>query len=146
MGDPLLLFSTTGNMMTLGQKLTATIQQAQDEENRKIQEERAKNDRKRQAERQSRERFVQDTKATIVAEIETGKQPRIKVKNYDLRQWIEALRRSKTHTTIADSDIWEALISWLADEGMELLIHDEHDGIGMSEWITLVPTPKPQFS
>lgn len=68
----------------------------------------------------------------VAAEIPKGKVPETKIKDYDMQQWLRTAK--KDHNMI----VFEAK---LRNAGLELVLREEHDGMGMESWIVMTVKP-----
>lgn len=81
-----------------------------------------------------REDLVQNLMASITDSVQKGLVPTHKITDYTLKEWIRnCLKSPKT----AYYPIWNDLLQWAQTQQLTLSVHDEHDGGGMDEWITI---------
>jgi hypothetical protein len=130
--------------MTLGEKLKATIkaeEAAKVEAARKIAEEIARRLAKQTRERQT---LIYNIKDEIIAKIEDGKKPAYKLYGpTDVRAWINAWYLRSDGRPMEDRDVWVDLQDWLKAEGLRLKITEDHDGMGMRDWLVIGVEPLP---
>lgn len=67
--------------------------------------------------------------------LEGSIRPRVKVKGWDAQKWVRScINRERGVEFI---DVWEALELRFANEGLEMVIFYEHDGVGIESWIEI---------
>lgn len=123
--------------MPLGEKLIQTLKEIEEAETREAEARDAAQAAKIRKEREACERLVARAKEHIETKIEGGGVPAFKIENYDHQKWVRAGQAG----TARHQDIWDGLQVWAHDEMLDLVLRDDHDGVGMKSWITLTVAP-----
>ena len=127
--------------MTLGETLRETVD-AEAAAKRKAEIEARKAAEKRRASlRWDRCSLTASLKDKLSEQILSRREPSYKITSTDLRAWVNACNLG--YTNVDDRDIWEIFLNWLKSEDLVLKITEEHDGMGMRDWITIRVSPKP---
>lgn len=79
------------------------------------------------------EDWLEHTRVELVAQIERGRVPLKKVKDYGRQDWLRAA--NKGHAS--NHDLWSKFRQFWASEGLEPSLEEGHDGGGMESWINL---------
>lgn len=79
------------------------------------------------------EDWLEHTRVDLVAQIERGRVPLKKVKDYNRRSWLQEAQRG----VAVNFDLWSKFKQFWTNEGLEIVIEDAHDGMGMECWINL---------
>lgn len=131
-------------MATLGEQLKATLDAIKAKEINQVQRENAKRQSKIERDRLGRKRLIEDLTTSIGSDIAHNKVPSIKVKNYDHQEWLRRVNglgpRSVTRL-LPDYDLWFEFISVMHDEGLNVRLVEDHDGVGMNSWINVIVVP-----
>lgn len=88
--------------------------------------------------RKSRVNMLDRFYERIESAITEGKVPAVKVKTYTNRQWIQNAFDRKTEE---DVDVMRAFELRLIDEGLDLVLSEEHDGMGIESWLVIRVKP-----
>jgi len=124
--------------MTLGQKLSGTLQEIAAA---KIREEEAREtaqSAKIRKERAKLDALVERIIEHVRSKIEDGMVPGLRVDAYTHQTWLRQARDGKA----SHQDIWDRLATWFASEALEIVLREEHDGMGMKSWITVAAAPR----
>ena len=79
------------------------------------------------------EDWLERVRVDLVSQIETGRVPLKKVKDYSRQQWLRGA--NKGHA--ANHDLWIKFKAFWVKEGLEPVLEEAHDGVGMESWINL---------
>jgi hypothetical protein len=85
--------------------------------------------------------WIQEIRSSLILQIEDNKVPVRKINNYDKEKWLELARKGNA----ADQDIWDFFIQFWNAEGLEVIINDCHDGVGLDSWKTITVKPLPNL-
>lgn len=131
--------------MKLGERLKEILET---EEELRAAQEAAKQraiEEKEKKEREWMDKILNDIYASIALQILEGKNPLVKIKDYEKRKWIEsanaALNNIMSYRYGKNHDLWESLINKLKDEELELCVSEGHDGMGIKSWIEIRVKP-----
>ena len=91
-------------------------------------------------ERKSIETWVESLRETMVSQIEDGKVPLSKIENYERKNWTNA---AKKHSA-SHQDLWNDFEQFWKSEGLDVVITDGHDGVGIKDWINISVSPLPE--
>ena len=126
--------------MTLGETLRKNIADEAAAKRKAELQARQIEERRRAALRLSRSTLIARITECLIEKITSGCEPSYKITATDQRSWINACNLGwKTQ----DTDIWGKFLEWLKEEDLVLKINEEHDGMGMSDWVTIHFSPKP---
>ena len=118
---------------TLGSKLANTIKELEAAKIKSLEEKAAADLAKIRKERQELFNFVDEFRQHLIDTITAGKVPVKKIRDYERQRWIrDAMKGNATH-----QDIWNELRDWARKQALIIVAREEHDGIGMSNWIVL---------
>jgi hypothetical protein len=79
------------------------------------------------------ENWLENARIDLVDQIERGRVPLKKVKDYGRQDWLRSA--NKGHAT--NHDLWTKFRNFWVDEGLEPVLEEAHDGMGMESWINL---------
>lgn len=79
------------------------------------------------------EDWLEHVKNELVAQINLGRVPLKKVKDYNRRVWLQEAKKGHA----ANFDLWSKFRQFWVSEGLEPVIHEAHDGMGIESWINL---------
>lgn len=126
-----------GSGLSLGDKLKVTLV-ALEAANIKRLEEKANADiAKIERERADIAHFVEGIKNSMVQNIERGKVPLLKIKDYGRISWIQKAQKGNAPHQL----YWNEMLAWFGKEKLRLEVIDEHDGVGMKSWLNVTVTP-----
>jgi len=81
--------------------------------------------------------FVENLKNTMIASIDAGKVPLVKVTSYERRMWVEAaLKGNALHQMY-----WREMRDWFGQEKLSIEVTQAHDGVGMDSWLNVTLKP-----
>lgn len=127
-------------MTSLGERLKAQNEAraaaAAEEERRKAE----KVDEKARKERRECERFFRDFQEDIVADIEADKP--VRVKKIKLMTALYANGKPISVREHPNHEVWLAFKAWLDENGLDVSVVDQHDGVGIESWYELQVKPK----
>jgi hypothetical protein len=124
---------------TLGDKLQATVKALEEARIKGLEEQSRADIARVKRERVKREKFVDKIRKTIVAQIEAGRVPAVKVTANADCEWIRDAEKGKA----AYQDFWSTLIQDFGQEKLRLHVVEGHDGMGMESWVTVTAQPSP---
>lgn len=119
--------------MKLGEKLKQTLDEL---EQAKINGLEAQASADMEAVRRARadvEDWLEHVRVDLVAQIERGRVPLKKVTDYNRQCWLR--EANKGHA--ANFDLWSKFRQFWVGEGLEPVLEEAHDGIGIDAWINL---------
>jgi hypothetical protein len=93
-------------------------------------------------ERKETERWIQEIRISLILQIESSKVPAKKINHYDKQKWLELVEKGNA----ANQDIWEGFVRFWNAEGLEVIINECHDGVGMESWKSITVKPLPNLS
>lgn len=101
----------------------------------KVEAQRRRDEKARRAQQNIVDRFIEHVNEKIAQ----GRVPRFKVENFVLQQWVKQC--TSRGCDPEGYDIWLQAAKWAFSEGLEVKVVDEHDGMGMKSWVSLVVQP-----
>jgi hypothetical protein len=84
-------------------------------------------------ERTDIEDWIKHVTEKMVSQINAGKVPLVVLKNYDRQQWVRKAKLSNAE----HQDIWNDFRQFWHSEGLDPIISEDHDGMGMESWINI---------
>ncbi len=129
--------------MKLGDKLKNTLDELERAKIEGIEAQHNADMAKIRREREEIQKFLNGTRDSIVDQINSEKVPLVKVKNYGRQDWL----RKATQGKAEHQDMWKDFRQFWANEGLEPVITEAHDGMGMESWVNLtvkVLPPRPR--
>lgn len=127
--------------MTLGETLRETMAVKAAEKRKAELAARREEERRRASIRLSRSTLISRVTECLIEQITSHIEPSYKITATDQRSWVNACNLG--YMSADDKDIWESFLNWLKSEDLTLKITEEHDGMGMRDWITIRVSPKP---
>lgn len=131
--------------MKLGEKLKQTVEELEAARVEGLQAQHNADLERIRRERQELQQWLNGTKDSIVGQINDGKVPLVKVKNYTRQEWV----RNAVKTGKAEhQDLWNDFRQYFRSEGLEPDFTEGHDGMGMESWINItvkVLPPRPRL-
>jgi hypothetical protein len=124
---------------TLGDKLQATVKALEDARIKGLDEQSRADVARVKRERARREKFVDKIRKTVIAQIEAGRVPAVKVTVHADCEWIRDAEKGKAPY----QDFWSTLIQDFGQEKLRLHVVEGHDGMGMESWVTVTAQPSP---
>jgi hypothetical protein len=123
--------------MTLGKQLQATITELEQAKiNKRAAQEKAVLSEVRIA-RDADSRWLTDKREAIVRGITGEKVPSCHVGDYDRQRWLETAKMSNAR----NQDLWDEFVQYFRAEELTVVVHDEHDGVGIKSWKTITVVP-----
>lgn len=125
--------------MTLGNILKNTIDQKLRTEEKKKLEKQLREETKEKQERDELQRYLQHIKDQMIASIKDGKIPSYSVNAYHKQSWV--ISAVTPNTTAKNQDLWDEFHQFWKSEDLDVIVKNDHDGIGMKSWITISLNP-----
>jgi hypothetical protein len=123
--------------MTLGKLLQATITELEQAQiTTKMAQARADLSEVRIA-RATDLQWLEYTRDTIVDRIMEDKVPSVTVSEYDRGKWLDAAQKRKAR----NQDLWDVFVQYFLIEELTVVVHNEHDGVGIKSWKTITVVP-----
>lgn len=122
---------------TLGDKLKQTMNELEEARLKTLEEKANADMAKVRKEKAKKERLVSRIQNRIVAAIEAGKVPLVKIEAHDEQEWIRKAEKGKAEY----QDLWSRLIQDLGQEKLRLVVSEGHDGMGVKGWINVSVEP-----
>lgn len=119
--------------MTLGEKLAKTLERLEQAKIKGLEAQAAANMEAVLRARQETEEWLEGIRTNFVAQIEKNRVPLKKVTNYNKQAWLRDAQKG----TCPNYDLWSNFKLFWAKEGLEPVIEEGHDGMGMESWINL---------
>ena len=125
--------------MKLGEKLKNTLKELQRAQLKTAIAQHKADLEKIRKERQKTMNWLYGIRDDFIDQIDAGKVPVEKINDYDKQKWLELAQKGNA----ASQDIWKDFTRFWKDEGLEVIINDCHDGVGLDSWksITMKPLP-----
>lgn len=120
-------------MMTLGEKLKDILAEQIRAEKEVL---RAKEDAAailRAKHRAERTELVSAISNSIDSSLRAGKIPQYKIFGTEQRAWVCRVHARRTDA-IQDQDLWDNLVAWLRNEGLNIKVEHRHDNMGYTDW------------
>lgn len=126
--------------MTLGEKLQQTLNELEQAKINDLKAKAAADLEKVRKERKDIDDFLSNMTSLFTEQIESGKVPYKKIKEYNRQKWFRQAQVGKA----AHQDMWSGFKQYWAKEGLSPQWTEDHDGMGAESWInmTLVVLPK----
>ena len=123
--------------MSLGSKLADTVERARaaNVALEKMWDARAREKAERLREKDSG--LIEKLRTQITHNIEDGLIPAVKVSSYEEQEKLRQWGRGNGENL----DLFESFQAWAAENEIALNFREDHDGGGMSSWITVIVTP-----
>lgn len=118
--------------MKLGEKLKQTLDELERAKIEGLEKQHQADMEKIRRERADTADWINSLKDLLISQIESGKVPLKKVKNYERKKWVKDAVRGFA----ANSDLWDELARFWKSEGLEIVVSDAHDGAEES-WINI---------
>lgn len=119
--------------MKLGDKLKKTLDEMEKARIKGIEAQAAADMEAIRRVRYELDNWLEHVKTELVSQIEAGRVPLKKVKNFDRRKWLlDAYKGVSTN-----HDLWTKFRQFWISEGLEPAIEEAHDGMGIESWINL---------
>ena len=122
----------------LGNKLAATVAALEAANINKLDAQAAADLDAVRKEREELKQFVDGFRHYLIDTITAEKVPAKKIKDYHRMSWI----RNAMKGTAAHKDIWNDLRNWAREQALDIVASEDHDGMGMANWITLTAVAK----
>lgn len=122
---------------TLGDKLKKTLDELEEARIQGLAAKHAADLEKIRKDKAKREKFVRRLYEDIVDKIEAGRVPLVKVDSYENQDWIRKAEKGKAEF----QDLWSDFIQRLGYEKLRLVVHEDHDGVGIKSWINVTVEP-----
>lgn len=119
--------------MKLGEKLKQTLDELEQARIKGLEAQAAADMEAIRRTRAELEDWIEHTRVELVAQIERGKVPLKKVTDYNRKEWLRSA--SKGHAS--NHDLWSKFRNFWIKEGLEPVLEEAHDGIGIDAWINL---------
>jgi hypothetical protein len=119
--------------MKLSEKLKNTLDDLEKAGIKNLQAQAAADMKKIRKEREEDQKYLDFKKASIVTAIDEGKVPLLKVKDYSRQDWLRSLDKGKGR----NQDLWTDFRQYFRSEGIEVVLTEDHDGVGMESWINM---------
>ena len=119
--------------MNLGEKLKQTLLELEQAKIKGIEAQAAVDMEAVRRARADIEHWLEHIKSDLVTQINLGRVPLKKVKDYNRRTWLQ--EASKGHSS--NHDLWDKFTQFWISEGLEPVLQDAHDGMGIESWINL---------
>lgn len=119
--------------MKLGEKLKQTLDELEQARIKGLEAQAAADMEAIRRTRAELEDWIEHTRVELVAQIERGKVPLKKVTDYSRKEWLRSA--SKGHAS--NHDLWSKFRNFWIKEGLEPVLEEAHDGMGMESWINL---------
>lgn len=118
---------------TLGDKLAKTIAELDAAKINTLDAQAIADLAKIRKDREALSTFVDNFRDYLIDSIMAEKVPARKVTDYTRQEWV----RQAAKGSAAHQDIWNSLRNWASEQGLVVVVREEHDGQGMASWITL---------
>lgn len=79
------------------------------------------------------EDWLEHVRVELVSQIERDRVPLKKVRDYNRQDWL----RSATKGHATNHDLWTKFRAFWVKEGLEPVLEEAHDGVGVESWINL---------
>ena len=90
-----------------------------------------------QKEFDKRSKFVKKIRNSIMSQIESGKVPYVKITLHNDKEWILLAEKGAA----PHQELWASLIREFGQEKLRLVVSEEHDGMGMEDWVVVTAVP-----
>lgn len=117
----------------LGDKLKQTLNELEQARIKGIEAQAAANMEAIRRARADVEDWLDHTRTHLVSQIEAGKVPLKKVTDYTRRQWLLDANKG----VASNHDLWSKFRQFWISEGLEPVLEEAHDGMGMESWVNL---------
>lgn len=127
----------------LGDKLKQTLEELEQARIKGIEAQAAADMEAIRRTRAELEDWLEHTRLEFVSQIERGKVPLKKVKDYGRQEWL----RSANKGHASNHDLWSKFRNFWIKEGLEPFLEEAHDGMGQESWINItvkVLPPRPR--
>jgi hypothetical protein len=141
---PFFNFKSKNTQPTLGEKLKQTLTDLEQANIKGVEAQAAADMEVIRRARADLEDWLEHLRFDLVAQIERGQVPLKKVKDYNRQTWL----RSANKGHAANHDLWTNFRNFWAKEGLEPVLKEAHDGVGIESWINLtveVLPPRPRI-
>lgn len=126
--------------MLLGEKLKKTLVELEQAGIKGIEAQAAADIEATRQARADIENWLEIIRIDLVDQIERSKVPLIRVKDHKRKIWLQEAKKGHA----ANFDLWSKFRTFWMKEGLEPVLEEAHDGIGVESWINLtvkvVPT------
>jgi hypothetical protein len=119
--------------MKLGDKLKQTLDELERAKVQGIEAQAAADMEKIRRERDALADWLENIRLDFVEDINNGKVPLKKIKNYDRQAWLKKAISGKAE----HQDLWSLFSKYWHSEGLDAAVLDGHDGVGQESWINL---------
>jgi transcriptional accessory protein Tex/SPT6 len=119
--------------MLLGEKLKKTLKELERAKIFSLDEQAAADMKKIRQERADTELWLDQIKQNLIDQIEKDQIPLEKIKDHHWQSWLNQAKNGKA----ANSDLWNKFKQFWNKEGLEPVLEEAHDGMGMQSWINL---------
>jgi frataxin-like iron-binding protein CyaY len=124
-------------MSNLSEKLRTTIKVMEEAKIKGVLAQAAADRAKLEAQRNELELYLEIIKKNLVLQIEAGQVPKYIVNDYGRqREW-----KSAKEGTAKFYSVWTDFFGWFENEGLELTISYDHDGVGIDSWLVISAKP-----
>lgn len=79
------------------------------------------------------EDWLEHVRVKLISQIDRGRVPLKKVRDYNRQDWLRSA--NKGHAT--NHDLWTKFRAFWVKEGLEPVLEEAHDGVGVESWINL---------
>jgi hypothetical protein len=127
----------------LGDKLKKTLEEMEQARIKGIEAQAAADMEAIRRARQELEDWLENVRVDLVSQINRDKVPLKKVSDYSRQQWL----RDANKGVAPNHDLWSKFRQFWIKEGLEPVLEEAHDGMGMESWINLtvkVLPPRPR--
>ncbi len=118
---------------SLGDKLKKTLEELDQARIKGIEAQAAADMEAIRRARSDLEDWLEHVRVELVSQIERGRVPLKKVKDYGRQDWLRSA--NKGHAT--NHDLWTKFRAFWVKEGLEPVLEEAHDGMGQESWINL---------
>lgn len=119
--------------MKLGEKLKQTLDELEQANIKGLEAQASADMEAVRRDRVDVEDWLNSIRFELVDQIEHGRVPLKKVKAYTRRIWLQAAKAGHA----ANQDLWNEFKQFWVREGLEIVLQEAHDGMGMESWINL---------
>jgi transcriptional accessory protein Tex/SPT6 len=119
--------------MSLGEKLKKTLEELERAKIFLLEQQASTNMEKIRQERADTELWLDQIKQNLINQIEKDQVPLEKIKDHHWQSWINQAKNGQA----ANSDLWNKFRQFWNKEGLEPVLEEAHDGMGMQSWINL---------
>lgn len=119
--------------MKLGDKLKQTLDELEQAKIKGIEAQAAADMEALRRARADIEHWLEQTRLEFVTQINLGRVPLKKVKEYNRRAWLQEANNGQA----SNHDLWNKFRQFWISEGLEPVLQDAHDGVGIESWINL---------